>query len=1197
MTVDRAWAVRITPIGQASAGALAWRWQGALRLTILVKATFDLIPDGEMTLAPPDPIATAEAHHENNPTRSIRAASDLAPRLPRAEITLVGHAVAPAGRPAPVATVRLALLREAEVLVDKKLLVYGDRSAGAPKPFDRMPLTWERALGGIGWDNNPLGVGVRGGKRVDPPTHNVVAPDDPHRSAGFGPIARAWPERKRLLAGADRKKLDAPIAEVPDGFDFAYFQTAPADQRCDAIRGGELLVLEGMHAHFARIKTRLPRVSAAARVHALTGVTTLPLAADTLRVDTDAMRCAIVFRGAIEVPDEASLAAMRVEAGVELPGAPIAWPEVAEDEPLDDSDLAATIVRMPGAPDTAGAGEAAPAARPTFESTVALTGDAPIAPALPFMPASARQQTMVIEAGDLPPPAPAQRVDRQQTVVLDMAPPPPPPVAPIAAPAPPPVVPVAAPPPVPIAAPPPVAPSPPTAAAPPPPAPHAPSAEPPRASAAIPFANRTPLVAFTIPWEIDPGRPARAVVVKGTFDLTPGGPAKLRAEVEPPSGDRHAADDPTRTLLYPTDFAILKPKADVTLTGHAIAPGGSSPAGRVSFRFGAAGAGFDRTIAVFGDRTWEGAVVKLAPSEPRRFESIPLVWERAFGGPAHAPNPVGLGHEGHTRPPNLEDPASLVRGPGDTPKPACFAPVNMRWQGRASKAGTYGPAWLKTRWPHFPEDFEWSFFQAAPPEQQLDHLRGDEPFEIVGMHREHPVLDGKLPGLAARCFAQKTTAAGGAFHEVALRLDTATFDVDAMALTLVWRGLVEVADDDASDVAELFVLTEELEGPRLSLAEAREKYRRTKVPLPPVADDPDAPPPANDGVPRPESAHEKRIAERLAAAGIAPAAAAAAPAARAEVPEVPPPPADDPRRRQVMAMLAAGASFDGADLSGADLSDLDFSSRSLTAALLDRALLRRARFANASLAGAQLGGADLTDAVLDRADLSLADLTGANLDGARLDGATLDSAVLEEVRGDGASLREVRGARARFTGGSWKRARFDGAALTGADFTGAALDEAVFDGAAMPEIRLYDARGVKVSFKDAKLAEARADGACLLQSTLRGADLAGSIWDGALLDDTSFLGASLAGAGFSRASCARAIFSGADLVEARFDKAKLGGASFLRADLMGASLEGADLAGADLRGANLHAAETWKAALRGADLDMAIITQTKLEGA
>src|SRR4051812_1755422 len=159
MTIDRARAVRIFPVGPVAAGAIAWRTQGELTLTLIVKATFNLVPRGDMTLAEPEEIVVAEVHHRDNPMRSIRLSSDLAPRLARADVMLTGHACTPAGRRAPVQPVRLAVYR-GQALVDKTLHVHGDRKDGVPQPFDRIPLVYERAFGGIGWQGNPLGVGL-----------------------------------------------------------------------------------------------------------------------------------------------------------------------------------------------------------------------------------------------------------------------------------------------------------------------------------------------------------------------------------------------------------------------------------------------------------------------------------------------------------------------------------------------------------------------------------------------------------------------------------------------------------------------------------------------------------------------------------------------------------------------------------------------------------------------------------------------------------------------------------------------------------------------------------------------------------------------------------------------------------------------------------------------------------------------------
>ncbi|MCC6559595.1 MAG: DUF2169 domain-containing protein, partial [Polyangiaceae bacterium] len=775
-----------------------------------------------------------------------------------------------------------------------------------------------------------------------------------------------------------------------------------------------------------------------------------------------------------------------------------------------------------------------------------------------------------------------------------------------------------------------------------------------RGARLVPFAFDAPLSGLTVAWQVQPPRDAIAVVIKGSFDLVHGGRARLRAEPDAPAGDVHLGDDPRASVLYPSDFAILKPRADVTLAGHAYPPAGGGRTAHARFRFGREGAGFDRSVAVIGDRSFRDG----RASPPRPFSRMPLVYERAYGGPDFDRNPVGLGRlaaaDGSVRLPNLEDPRHLLRSPADAPPPLCFCGVPMLWRARWSKIGTYDEAWVRRRWPWFPEDFDWSFFQAAPPEQQVDRIAGDEPFLLAGMHPELPVIEGELPHLDVRCFAQRTTEGGGAFHEIPVRLDTVAFDADAMKIGLVWRGLIEVRDDDAPEIAELFVMTGELGGPRATLEEARDRLAAIKAARAPVVDPVAAPEaPANDAAPaggegegegeggRVDAldaeieAHAARVRAQLAAAGVA---------LPAEGDPDPAPPPMDPRklveqmraagasaedvaamedalrpepeegagagaatgagsggpgpavlRAEVVARLEAGEPLAGMDLAGADLSGLDLSGRSLAGANLKEARLAGCRLARADLAGAQIGRADLTDAILDAADLTGADLYGATLAGARFAGAKVGGADFSQAAGQGADFKDAAGAQARFAGGDWARAGFVGARLPAADFTGARLDDVLFDGADLPEVRLFDARGARASFAGARMEAARADGACFTRSSFKGAVAPRSLWEQAVLDGSSFLGATLTGAGFVRASCREASFAGADLVEGRFRKADLAGASLLKANLMKASLEAADLSGADLRAANLHGAELWKARLSGAQRELAILTRTKLE--
>ncbi|AUX27235.1 uncharacterized protein SOCEGT47_078180 [Sorangium cellulosum] len=316
---------RVLPLNGAAATAVAWRSRDQLRVTVIVKATFAFAADAVMPRVEPQKVLRGEVHHGGNPGRSVRLTSDLAPHLERADVLFTGHAHAPApGTPVQSLPVRLAISDEGGPLLEKELVVQ-DRAG-----FQRMPIVYERAVRGENDQENFLGVPATG----DPAEveANVLDPREPARPAGFGPIARAWPARRRLLGSTPRKALDAPIAEIPDAFEWAYFQAAPPDQRMRYLRGDEWIELHGLHPTLPRLRTRLPEARGRARIHGLSsaGVSEgqpLDLNADTLRIDGDEQRCTLVFRGSFPVPDEAALAAVFVVAGVETADAPLDWPE------------------------------------------------------------------------------------------------------------------------------------------------------------------------------------------------------------------------------------------------------------------------------------------------------------------------------------------------------------------------------------------------------------------------------------------------------------------------------------------------------------------------------------------------------------------------------------------------------------------------------------------------------------------------------------------------------------------------------------------------------------------------------------------------------------------------------------------------------------------------------------------------------
>ncbi|AUX31572.1 MULTISPECIES: DUF2169 domain-containing protein [Sorangium] len=310
----------VTALPGAEATAVAWRTQGQRYITIIVKASFAFTPGAAMWRTEPQEILRAEVHHGKNPARSVRFTGDLAPYLGRADVLFTGDAHAPPGAQVLSLPVRLAVFGASGCALDKRLLVRDG------KPFQRMPLVYEKAVRGANGCDNPFGVDPREREAI------VVDPQDPARPAGFGPIARAWPARKRLLGKNRREALEGPNAEIPAGFDWSYFQAAPPDQQIDFLRGDEWIVLENLHPAAPRLEMRLPSARGVARIEGLaasaaSGGQILELRADTLRIDGAEQRCTVVWRQIVPVPGEDALADVRIAAGVAIDGEELAWPE------------------------------------------------------------------------------------------------------------------------------------------------------------------------------------------------------------------------------------------------------------------------------------------------------------------------------------------------------------------------------------------------------------------------------------------------------------------------------------------------------------------------------------------------------------------------------------------------------------------------------------------------------------------------------------------------------------------------------------------------------------------------------------------------------------------------------------------------------------------------------------------------------
>ncbi|WP_437693854.1 DUF2169 domain-containing protein [Sorangium sp. So ce176] len=299
-----------------------------------------------------------------------------------------------------------------------------------------------------------------------------------------------------------------------------------------------------------------------------------------------------------------------------------------------------------------------------------------------------------------------------------------------------------------------------------------------------------PLPVASLLWQPRPDAWMLTFACKATFALRPG-ESPLAPEQEPlREADAHWRDDPAFSLYASTDIVPIRPRADVVLVGHAFAPG-QVPVRSLVARLSVGE--IDKPIEVFCDRSFtkEGALREGQP-----FARMPLLWERAARG-ADAANAVGIAAGardayGAHRLPNLVPPGTAISGPEDVIEPVGFGPIAPSWPARRSRLGRHAAAFASGEWQRspLPADLDASYFNAAPPDQQVAALRGDERIVLENLHPELPRLATRLAGERAQAFVERP---GQAAQPVALRPDLLWIHTDRALCALTWRGQIPLA--------------------------------------------------------------------------------------------------------------------------------------------------------------------------------------------------------------------------------------------------------------------------------------------------------------------------------------------------------------------------------------------------------------------
>jgi hypothetical protein len=256
---------------------------GREMLVVAVKGTFDIPANSgeEPRLAEQQPPLVEADTFSGEPGFSAPVYEvDYAPIKHRCDVLLNGYAYAPNGKPASKVQVgiKLAQMTKTFNVLGKRYWESGVTGIGPgyPGQFDRMPITYDNAYGGL--DNflkdeskhsaympNPVGKGYH--RELDSdlvnqtPMPNTEALKDPikkpyakYQPMAFGPLGRGWQERLKYAGTYDDDWVENIFPFLPADFDERYYQAAPADQQIDYPRGGEEVMLvnlsPGGRCHF-----------------------------------------------------------------------------------------------------------------------------------------------------------------------------------------------------------------------------------------------------------------------------------------------------------------------------------------------------------------------------------------------------------------------------------------------------------------------------------------------------------------------------------------------------------------------------------------------------------------------------------------------------------------------------------------------------------------------------------------------------------------------------------------------------------------------------------------------------------------------------------------------------------------------------------------------------------------------------------
>lgn len=292
------------------------------------------------------------------------------------------------------------------------------------------------------------------------------------------------------------------------------------------------------------------------------------------------------------------------------------------------------------------------------------------------------------------------------------------------------------------------------------------------------------------------------VAVKGTYDIAPDGALSLAEEQLPPLlMAEYNGEFGTSSVRYAPDLVASKPTTDIVINGTAYAPGGRPSK---DFTVSAQVGPVQKTLRVRGDRWWVRGPLGVAPSLSEPVTTVPIVYERAYGGydqtdpdPKHqvldTRNPVG--HGVAAKPQHLIDQPvpnfEYTAGSLDAAGPAGFGVIDSYWSPRREMTGTYDAAWEQTRRPLLPTDWDPRSLLCSPVDQQpKGPLRGGEPVALQNL-----TPSGTLLFVLPKVYLAFSTRFGRRIEEHRGQLSSVTVEPDHRRVLLVWTSVLTCRTD------------------------------------------------------------------------------------------------------------------------------------------------------------------------------------------------------------------------------------------------------------------------------------------------------------------------------------------------------------------------------------------------------------------